>query len=458
MHSFFTIAVIVFAGFSGLMTFPLFIRLQWPTPLLWFIKLYASALSPVFACMGVFVAISGFATGSVLIASIGVYISLIFFMHIRRTTRRPEFSSGFEQAFGPGWQDSISAGQKARLLPRRTTLLLHSDVNPILQQNIVFAKVPGTDRELLCDIWQPRENVPSSGLAFIYMHGSAWYMLDKDAGTRPFFRHLVAQGHVVMDVAYRLAPETDMMGMIHDVKRAIVWMRENADAYRVNPHCIVVGGGSAGAYLALMAAYTIAEPGFVPGELAGKDVSVCAVISLYGPTDLKAMYYHTNQQLTTVPGAGGAKRPVPQLPRWMIRMLGKNYHRLGMDKDLAAVGTFAPLLGGHPNEVPAAYAFYSPVSYVHPGCPPTLLLQGEDDVMAPVKSTRTLYALLLKEKVPAIMHILPQTDHGFDLVLPKISPSAHNALYDMDWFLAYIAGCYDDDFQEAAGSLIFSRL
>jgi acetyl esterase/lipase len=73
---------------------------------------------------------------------------------------------------------------------------------------------------------------------------------------------------------------------------------------------------------------------------------------------------------------------------------------------------------------------------VNSECPPTLLIQGEHDVMAPVESTRTLYARLLKQKVPVIMHILPQTDHAFDLILPKISASAHNAIYDIERFLA----------------------
>lgn len=34
------------------------------------------------------------------------------------------------------------------------------------------------------------------------------------------------------------------------------------------------------------------------------------------------------------------------------------------------------------------------------------------------------------------MHLLPQTDHAFDLILPKISPSAHNAIYDVERFLS----------------------
>jgi hypothetical protein len=37
------------------------------------------------------------------------------------------------------------------------------------------------------------------------------------------------------------------------------------------------------------------------------------------------------------------------------------------------------------------------------------------------------------------MHILPQTDHAFDLAFPKIAPAAHNAIYDVERFMAHMA-------------------
>ena len=431
----------IFAAIAGciaaLMSIPLFFRFRWPAAIMWVLKLYSSALSRLFFSIGVLSTVAGLTTNSVFISAIGIYDCLIFFIHMIRVTRPPDATGNFEQAFGLHWENLIKPGQKNHFLPGRRVLKLPVVANPRREQNISFAIIPGTDRKILCDVWQPSENVRPSGLAFIYLHGSAWYFLDKDLGTRPFFRHLAAQGHVIMDVAYRLAPETDMMGMVNDVKRAIVWLKENADTYSVNPNRIVVGGGSAGGHLALMTAYTANNPLFTPRELEEKDMSVCAVISLYGPTDLKAFYYHTNQHLTTRSTPGRPKKAVPaKMPEWIKKRMGKGYYRLGMDKGFENTGALAPLMGGHPDECPASYAFFSPVTHIHSGCPPTLLIHGEHDIMAPVKTTRILRNRLLDKKVPTVMHIIPQTDHAFDLILPEISPSAHTAFYEVERFLA----------------------
>lgn len=435
-----TILIVVLqflAAIAALASIPLFFAFRWPKAAMWGLKVYVSALSPVFAFLGAVTILVGAFSGSLLIILPGAYVFLIYLIHIICVTRPPHAAGSFEQAFGPHWRESILPQQKTYFLPRRTTLRLPAVPAPRLEQNLSFATLPGTGRQLLCDIWQPPQNVSPSRLAFIYMHGSAFYMLDKDYGTRPFFRHLAAQGHVIMDVAYRLAPETDIMGMIHDVKRAVAWMKEHAADYGIEPERIVVGGGSAGGHLALMTAYTASDPQFAPGELTGEDLSVCAVVSLYGPTDLAALYYHTNQHLAprSVP-IRRKKTTAARVSRWILKSAGKDYHRLGLDKDFEKTGALAPILGGHPDECPERYALLSPLTHVHTACPPTLLIHGQHDIMAPVTTTRSLYVRLLQYKIPAVLHILPQTDHGFDLLLPHIAPSAHNALYDVERFLA----------------------
>jgi len=417
----------------------LFLQFRWPNAAMWGLKVLSSALSPWFVMLGLVTLIIGLITGSVFINAIGIYVALIYFIHIISVTRPPRSTSGFKQAFGSNWKNQIKPGQKKYFLPYRTVLKLPAVPEPRLEQNVSFATIPGTDRKLLCDVWQPPETIKPSGLAFIFMYGSAFYFLDKDYGTRPFFRHLAAQGHVIMDVAYRLAPETDLMGMINDVKRAIVWMKQNSGRYEVDPNRIVLGGGSAGGFLALMAAYTINDSRFTPVELAGMDNSCCAVIAEYPATDLEALYHHTNQHLTTRPQPGQPKIKVPtRMPAWMKKRIGKDFHRLGFDKGFKNAGAVAPLMGGHPDECPERYKFFSPITHVTSKCPPTLLIHGEHDIMAPVRSTRLLYNRLIQEKVPAILHILPQTDHAFDLMFPNIAPAAHNAFFDVERFIALI--------------------
>jgi acetyl esterase/lipase len=121
-----------------------------------------------------------------------------------------------------------------------------------VERDVAFATVPGTDRRLLADVWSPPHGIEPSGLGFIYLHGGGYTAFDKGGPTESWFRHLATQGHVVMDVSYRLIPETNIPGMQDDVKRAVAWLKRNGGRYGVNPDRIVLGGGSGGSHLALL--------------------------------------------------------------------------------------------------------------------------------------------------------------------------------------------------------------
>ena len=95
------------------------------------------------------------------------------------------------------------------------------------------------------------------------------------------------------------------------------------------------------------------------------------------------------------------------------------------------------IFGGHPEEVPEKYALFSINAYVHAGCPPTLLVQGEHDRSVPVEATSAFFAQLVEAGVPAVNVVFPWTDHGFDLLLPLVNPAFQSALFDVDRFLAF---------------------
>jgi len=353
---------------------------------------------------------------------------------VRDVRRVTAAHPGFAQAFGARWERAIAPEQQTGMLQRRWTWHLPAAPEPWWQHDVPFWTLPDADRRLLlCDLWLPPRGVSPSGLALVYLHGSAWYVLDKDFFTRPFFRHLAAQGHVVMDVAYRLYPETDMLGMVGDAKRAIAWMKAQGSAYGVNPERVIVVGGSAGGYLALLAAYTPRDGALTPDDAGETDLSVRAVISCYGPTDLRAYYDHTRQNVWGHLGQVVEARP----PGPLIRgVLGASYERLGLGKTGAVAGAMEPLVGGRPETVSDLYALFSPSTHVQRGCPPTLLIQGKDDVIAPVSATNLLFEQLVASGVPAVNIIFPHAEHGFDLVLPRWSPAAQTAWYYQERFLA----------------------
>jgi acetyl esterase/lipase len=349
---------------------------------------------------------------------IGAGISLFYILRITRS------QPSFELTFGTDWQHKIPPALKTRLLPKRWNIGLLRTKEPCWERDLPFWTIPsdasrggGTDRKLLCDVWQPPDGVVPTGLAFIYLHGGCWYLFDKDFGTRAFFRQLAAQGHVIMDVAYRLCPEVDIYGMVGDVKRAVAWIKANAARYQINPERIVLSGGSSGAHLALLAAYTPEHPQLTHADLQSRDLSVWAVVSYYGPTDLRACYEHLVQK----------------------RNVGLRKVEIGLTErktNFADAGRLDILLGGHPHEVPEAYELASPVAHVRPGCPSTLLIQGEPDFIAPIAATNELYRKLTECKVPAVSIHYPLTNHAFDLLFPQVSPPAQASLYYLERFLA----------------------
>ena len=408
----------ILSSLSLLMSVLFFIR-----PKAFFIKtltlvpiLAAGALSPWWAIMGVAGAVIGWVAGALWAVPMGILGAGMMAWYVWRCTRDHK---GFEKAFGAGWLDHIPPAAARLMIQKRWRwfLKIKPSPEPIWERDVPFWKVPGTERELLCDIWRPASgNV--SGLAFVYLHGSAWYMLDKDFGTRPFFRHLAAQGHTVMDVAYRLCPEVDIYDMIGDVKRAIAWMKANASRYGVDPEKIVLGGGSAGGHLALLAAYTPGHPELTPDDLNGADPSVCGAVSFYGHTDLPEYYQYLDLQKIT------ADLPPISIGPETTYQAKRDFGRMDI------------LLGGHLQDAPDAYLLASPITHVHHGTPPTLLIQGEKDFMVPADQTRALYTKLIESGVLAIYVVIPWTNHAFDLLLPQISPPAQSSLYDVDRFLA----------------------
>jgi acetyl esterase/lipase len=340
--------------------------------------------------------------------------------------RLASHQDGMEQAFGVNWQDKIPAELSSGVIERRWKWIKPATSKPNIEQDVFIANIPGSSHQLTANLWLPAEGVNRTGLAYLYINMGGWKALDKGI-TYPVFRHIASQGHIVVDFVTRERPDADLVSMVGDVKRAIWWLKQEGDQYGIDPERIVVAGGSAGGNLALLAAFTPSHPDLTPEDLLFKDTTVHAAVGFYTPSDLWEYY------------AVEGRRAENSLD-W----LGDEFYKIAASPEKLGVGEtttvmLTQLLGGLPDEEPGMYDLASPLIHVSPTSPPTLLFHGEHDTAAPTTSSRLLHQRLVEAGVPAVYIELPWNEHAYDVIFPRLSPSALLTQYYLDRFLALAA-------------------
>ncbi|MEF8829649.1 MAG: alpha/beta hydrolase [Haloarcula sp.] len=245
-----------------------------------------------------------------------------------------------------------------------------------VQRDIPFHEVDG--ETLTLDLYDAAAASAPKPVA-VLVRGGAFTVGDKGE----FARHaldLAADGFLVIEPQYRLAPEWTFPAALVDVKAAIEWARTEGESYGADTDRIVGVGHSAGANLVLLAALTADEPGYEPELYPGASSALSAAVGYAGVYDFNALDTATDVE------AGEGHRAY---------------------------------LGGGPDDEPAAYDLASPVAQVAIDAPPTLLLHGiEDDVVPPAQSELLADAL---GPMTDVVHETVPAGHGFPF---------HGAHYD----------------------------
>jgi acetyl esterase/lipase len=102
------------------------------------------------------------------------------------------------------------------------------------------------------DVIAPKD-APANLPVYVYFHGGGWTSGDKAALTR-YCAIQAAEGMVVVNVNYRMAPRFRMQHMLQDANAAVAWVRDNIADYGGDPTRVVLGGDSAGGQIAALIA------------------------------------------------------------------------------------------------------------------------------------------------------------------------------------------------------------
>ncbi|MDR1589349.1 MAG: alpha/beta hydrolase [Oscillospiraceae bacterium] len=219
----------------------------------------------------------------------------------------------------------------------------------------------GEDKRQALDIYLPNEGDGPFPAVF-FLHGGGWVSgVRSDKQAAPFM-HGVRRGYAVVAVGYRLAPAAHYPDNLFDVKSALRWVAENAETYLIDSGRFALAGASAGAHLALMAAFTHGVAVFdgVPGR---PPYTVRAVVSQFAPTD----FMSADRQFEE----SDYPRAAPPKPE------------RGDASDM--------MFGARKSDVPNLVRFMNPVDNVHPDIPPVLLLHGRYDPIVPYQQSVELY-------------------------------------------------------------------
>ncbi|GAA5089736.1 alpha/beta hydrolase [Nocardia iowensis] len=240
---------------------------------------------------------------------------------------------------------------------------------PVESSSAVYNTVEGAD--LWLDVKLPAGTAPRP--AVVWVHGGGW--AHGDRGEAPeWHKWLTDKGYAVFAIDYRLTPPPRWNQAPADVKCAVGWVKQQAGKYGIDPERVMIAGGSAGGNLALMAAY--ADDRVLP-SCAVTDTAVKAVAAFY---------------------------PVPDLAEaWRDTGLPDRMHAF-----------LADYTGGTPDQVPDRYKAASPVTYVRPNVPPTLLLHGTRDHVAPYRGSVELNERLRRVGVESQLLAIPYGEHIYD--------------------------------------------
>ena len=241
---------------------------------------------------------------------------------------------------------------------------------------IVFEDVSYGDHERQkFDIFIPK-NVKSQNGIMLFVHGGGWHEGDKEI-RRADAQYFCNLGYICATMNYRfVCADVNVFDELDDISSALMAIKQKCGEYGFNIEKVLLSGGSAGAHLSLLYAYTR------KGETPVTPVCVCAYcppVSFSKPDFLNGIS--------------------EEFDDWKYGLIS-NCCGFKVTK--------TDLLKELPQE---ALKRISPEEYVSEECVPTAVFHGEFDELIPLAHIKSFVALLNKKGVANDFLIYENSSH-----------------------------------------------
>jgi acetyl esterase/lipase len=247
-------------------------------------------------------------------------------------------------------------------------------------QDVIYMKAGGA--AFTMDVVKPAK--PNKA-AVVFMVSGAW--ISDHSMLKSFAPDIekvfVDAGFTVFEVVHGAQPRYKVTEIVDQVRTAVRFVHAHAADYGIDTNRVGVSGISSGAHLSLMIA-------------GSPDSPVNAVAAISPPTDLV------------------------------------NWGKPGlMLTDVPQMAIFVPALGVNPTgprkDIEALFKQLSPITYVNPQYPPTLIVHGDDDKVVPLQQAQEMDQALAKAGVDHKLVVIPGGGHDEKTFVPGVM----NAL---QWF------------------------
>ena len=262
---------------------------------------------------------------------------------------------------------------------------------------------------LTLDVFRPAS---PNGASVLNMVSGGWVSRWRDPEqAQAGYQALLDQGFTVFAIRHGSSPRFNVPEAYADVTRAVRYVRLHAPHFGLDAERIGVYGGSAGGHLSLMLGLNSDEgdPN-AADEVLRHSSRVAAVVANYPPVDLRPRATPSERFPATIPDrslffAGG-----------VVPGAAERFVAIDVEDE--------------------AGASVSPILFVTPDDPPTLLIHGDADALVDFNNSELMQAALMASGVETGLVVIEGAGHGFRT--PEDRAQASDALDG--WFVEHLSG------------------